>query len=810
MQAPISWLKEYVDFEQTPEELAHLLTMAGVPVEKIHYPAQAVNNVVTGRIVKMEKHPNADKLSICTVDVGAEKMLTIVTGASNVRVGNVVPVATEGAELPNGVTIRPTQLRGVDSFGMLCSGDELCLNKDLVAIEIPDGIFLLPENTELGKDVRSAMGWDDAVLEFELTANRADCFSVKGLAREIAALNKKPMKSVILNVRENETVFSKDQVEVAIEAKELCSRFAVRVLKNIKVGEAPQWMRDRLHKAGMRSINNVVDVTNYVMLELGQPLHAYDQGLVAKQQLIVRKAKQGEKLTTLDNVKRELSAEMLVIADAVQAVGIAGVMGGLATEVTAVTQNVLLEAAAFNGTSVRRTAHALGLRSEASSRFEKGVDVVNLTNALDRAAQLLSGMGACEAAQGIVEEYPEFILQRQIEISPEKANRYLGAKIKWQEMRDILQSLGFEVLTANEESLKLVAPTWRGDITIAVDIYEELARMYGFDRIEAKAPRGEMVRGSERVRQSVIARIKRCLAASGMDETISFSFSNPAVFDKLNLEQNDPLREAVPLLNPITEDFPIMRTTLLGNLLETAVKNLARRNDDLKIYEIGAVYRPKSLPMQELPQEPWRLSGLLSGRRHCVSWCHAEEPVDFYDAKGVVEKVLHDLGLEYELAKTAAKMYHPGRSAVFKVGGEEIAWVGEVHPLVCESFDIAKRVYIFDVDLDKLIALLSGKIIYKSLPKFPAMERDFALVVKREQEVQEILTAIKEAGGPLLAEVRLFDVYTGEQIENSLKSLAISTVFRDPNKTLSDNDIEVHCKNILSSLENTFAARLRN
>ncbi|WP_346354905.1 phenylalanine--tRNA ligase subunit beta [Azotosporobacter soli] len=809
MQAPISWLKEYVEFDQTPDELAHQLTMAGVPVATIHYPAQSVNNVITGRIIEMKKHPNADKLSICTVDVGRAETLTIVTGAANVRVGHVVPVATEGAELPNGVTIAPTELRGVRSFGMLCSGDELCLNKELVSIEIPDGILLLPQETAIGVDVRTAMGWDDAILEFELTANRADCFSIKGIAREIAALNSTNLKATILNVRENEAVSSKSQVSIEIEEKKLCSRFAIRVLQNIKVGDSPQWLRDRLHKAGMRSINNVVDVTNYVMLELGQPLHAYDQNMIAKHRLVVRKAHQGEKLTTLDEVKRELTNDMLVIADEVQAVGIAGVMGGLASEVTASTSTILLEAAAFDGTSVRRTARALGLRSEASSRFEKGVDVANLTRALDRAAQLLEKVAAAQVMEGIVEEYPEFTLQRQLELIPQKANRYLGTAMSEQEMADILKRLGFEIVSAATDKISVIVPAWRGDVTLAVDLYEELARIYGFDRIEAKAPRGEMVRGSESVRQSVISRLKQCLTAAGMDETISFSFSHPSVFDKLNLAENDRQRQAVPLLNPITEDFPIMRTTLLANLLETAVKNLSRRNDDLKLYEVGAVYLPKNLPMSELPSEPWRLSGLLIGRRNPVAWCLNDENVDFYDAKGIVEKLLQSVGLNFTVESTACPTYHPGRSAVFIVGGEEVAWVGELHPLVSERFDIDKRVYLFDIDLDRVITLLTEKIVYQALPKFPSIQRDLAIVVKRDIEVQGILTLIKKEGGPLLTEVRLFDVYTGEQIDNRLKSLAISIIFRDPSKTLSESDIEGHYENILVRLEEKYGAELR-
>ena len=495
MQASIKWLKEYVEFKESPEVLAEMMTMAGVAVEGITYLGKGIDKVVTGKIVNIEKHPNATKLCVCTIDVGTETLI-IVTGAANVRVGHVVPVALVGASLPSGLDIQPTDLRGIMSYGMLCSTTELNIDSKLLSAEAREGIYILPADTIIGIDIKEALGLDDVVLEFELTANRADCFCMLGLAREVAVLTGGKLKKPIINVHETAVDKANSLVKVAIDEPALCSRFAVRVLQNVKVGPSPQWLVHRLQAVGMRSINNVVDVTNYVMLEMCQPMHAYDYNLLSKHSLTVRKAYPGEKITTLDGVKRTLTAEMLVVADGIQAVGVAGVMGGLATEVTSNTQNVVLEAATFDGVSIRRTSRALGLRSEASGRYERGIDTANSVLALDRAAQLLENMGACKVCPDIVESYPNMLLPRQITFVPAKVNAYLGTNIDTAVIQSILRSLEFKIDTRSTSDQVIVnVPSWRGDVHGHADICEEVARIYGFDKIPTTTPGGNILRG---------------------------------------------------------------------------------------------------------------------------------------------------------------------------------------------------------------------------------------------------------------------------------------------------------------------------
>lgn len=808
MLASIKWLKDYVDFRESPAELADLLTMAGVPVATIEELGKEITNVVTGRITSVTMHPNADKLTVCKVDIGKE-IVTIVTGANNIRENDVVPVALSGATLPNGVKIHSSDLRGVMSNGMMCSAVELGLDSKLISQDAKGGIYILPQDTPIGSDIKEVLGLNDIVLEFELTANRADCFSMLGLAREISVLTGGSFKKPMVNVHETDKTNASSLATVSIEETDLCSRFACRILKDVKVGPSPVWMQQRLRAAGMRPINNVVDVTNFVMLEMGQPMHAYDYNLLSKHTIIVRRARPGERLTTLDGQKRELSPDMLVIADAVQAVGIAGVMGGLATEVTNRTQTVLLEAAAFNGSSVRRTSRALGLRSEASGRFERGVDIVNIIRALDRAAKLLEDMGACKVCQGVIDNYPNVILPTQIEFTPEQINNYLGSSVTRQDMIDMLNRLEFKTETENNKIITTV-PTWRADVNKPADIAEEIARIYGFNNIPSTIPTGIMKRSSQDYTQSIVDVVKDIMTGAGFNEIISYSFSHPQVFDKLNVPEQSSLRKAIPILNPITDEFPILRTTLVGNILQTVAYNLARKNDDMKIYEVGAVYLPGQLPLTALPSEPLKLCGALVGSRTKLAWNVLRQSLDFYDAKGSVEVILNGLGIsQYQVEPDVNCYLHPGKTAKFTVNGELIAIVGEVHPKVLEAFGINRTVYIFEADMDIIAKQAKLVSVYNQLPKFPGINRDLAVILPMEVPAANVEAAIRKSAGSLLKSLTLFDVYTGEQVPPGAKSLAYALFFQAQDRTLTDAEIDDHYKNIIVLLEENFAARLR-
>jgi len=811
MQASIKWLKEYVEFNESPAVLAEMLTMAGVPVEGITYLGKGIEKIVTGRIVDIKKHPNATKLSVCTIDVGNEQLI-ILTGATNVQVGHVVPVALVGAKLPNGLEIAPTDLRGLMSYGMLCSTTELNIDSKLLSAEAREGIYILPADTAIGIDIKEALGLDDVVLEFELTANRADCFCMLGLAREVAVLTGGKLRKPILNVHETAEDKATSLVKVAIDEPALCSRFAVRVLQNVKIGPSPKWLVHRLQAVGMRSINNVVDVTNYVMLEMCQPMHAYDYNLLSSHSLTVRKAYPGEKLTTLDGVRRALTSEMLVVADGIQAVGVAGVMGGLATEVTMNTQNVVLEAATFDGVSIRRTSRALGLRSEASGRYERGIDTANSIRALDRAAGLLENMGACTVCPDIVESYPNMLLPRQIAFSPAKVNAYLGTAIDQGMMLSILRSLEFNIDTHSTDDHVIVnVPSWRGDVHGHADICEEVARIYGFDKIPTTTPAGTIVRGGQEYVQSIVDRIKTILTGAGFDEVISLSFTHPQTLNKLNVEEDSLLRNTITVLNPITDDFPILRTTLLGNMLETVVRNISRKNEDIKIYELGAVYLPKELPLNSLPNEPLMLCGVMVGKRDELLWNTGRDVVDFYDVKGTVEILLDSLGVsEYEVVSGVHASLHPGKTAIFIKDGHILATVGEVHPKVVDDFGINRKVYVFEINVETLSSQVILLKSYQALPKFPAINRDLAVVLSTEVTTDQVMQGIIASAGPLLSDVRLFDVYNGEQVASGSRSLAFSLTYRHHERTLTDSEIDVFHKNIVEYLGKTLQAKIRS
>ncbi len=811
MQVSMKWLQDYIELDESAEVLADKYTMAGVPVENVIRADAGLDKVVTGRLDKVEKHPDSDHLLVCTVNIGKEEPVQIVTGAPNVAEGQVVPVALVGAHLPNGQKISKGKLRGVASNGMLCSAGELHLDLESLPEEQKTGIYILPEDTPVGVPARDVLGLDDVVLEFELTANRGDCFSVFGLVREAAVLTGKEPKWPEIKVREDDEAKAADMVHIGIDAPELCSRFSARVLKNVKLGPSPEWMQKRLEGAGIRAINNVVDVTNFVMVELGQPMHAYDYDQVAGHSLTARRAVAGENLHTLDDSSRTAKGDELVIADAEKPAGLAGIMGGLETEITENTTTVVLEAASFNGPSIRRTSRACGLHSEASGRFERGVDVTKTIRALDRAAQLLQDMGACTVAQGVVDVYPEPRPEVFVDFTAEEINRRLGTEIPSSEMKEILEKLGFEANETGEGSYRVLVPSWRNDVTLMEDISEEIARIHGYDNIPATLPYGRAVQGGQSPEQNFIDKIKSVLVGLGMCEELSFGFTHPSVFDKLRIPEDSPLRQAVPIMNPLTDEYPLVRTTLLSGIFENTVRNYSRKNEDVRLFEIAPVFYPKALPVTEQPDQVMKLAGLIMGRRNAIGWNQSKDEVDFYDMKGIVEELLKQLSIsKYTVEAGEHHAMHPGKTALFKKGREVIAAVGEVHPAVASSFGIPKKMYIFEMDIETLMKYTARNFRYEHLPKYPAITRDLAILVDDNVAAGEVEQVIEKNGGRQFREATLFDVYTGKQIADGKKSLAFTIRFQSEERTLTDEEADTAFNNIVSAISKKFNAELRS
>lgn len=810
MQVSIKWLKDYIDFNETAEELADKLTMAGVPVENVIRADEGLDKVVTGRIEKLEPHKDSDHLQICTMNVGQEECLTIVTGAQNVAEGQVVPVALVGAHLPNGMKISKGKLRGVVSNGMLCSAEELHMDLSKLPEEQKIGIYILPADTPVGVPAKDVLGLDDVVLEFELTANRGDCFSVFGLVREIAVLTGNEPKWPVIEAKEDDSAKAAEMISIGIDDADLCPRFSARVVKNVKIGPSPEWMQQRLEGAGIRSINNVVDVTNFVMVELGQPMHAYDYDHITGHSLTARRAVAGEELHTLDDSSRLAKGGELVIADAEKAAGLAGVMGGLETEVTDNTTTVVFESAAFNGPSIRRTSRACGLHSEASGRYERGTDVTKTERALNRAAQLLQDMGACTVTQGIVDVYPNPVQPVFIDFTADEINARLGTELPGEKMVEILEALGFKTTETGNGSYHVEVPSWRNDCTWMEDLSEEVARIYGFDNIASTTPKGSMMQGMQSPRQDFIEEIKHILVGLGMYEELSFSFTHPDMFDKMQIPADSELRKAIPIMNPLTDDFPLVRTTLLSSVFENALRNFSRKNEDVRLFEIAPVFYPKALPVTEQPVEVMKLAGILTGRREPLGWCNGNEQIDFYDAKGIVESLLDKLSIgKYTVEAGEHFAMHPGKTAVFKKGREVIAIVGEVHPAAAEAMDTNKKMYIFEMDIETLMKYAGRKSGYAALPKYPAISRDLAMLVDEsinEGDIEKVITA---NAGKYFKGVQLFDLYTGKQIQSGMKSLAFTMQFQSEDKTLTDSEADEAFKNILDAVQKEFNAELR-
>ncbi len=804
MRVSLKWLKDYVDFDLPPAELAEKLTMAGLAVENIEQQDQDIENVVVGLITEIQKHPDADKLLICQVRINDTETVQIVTGAPNVAAGQKVPVALDKSRLPGGVVIKKAKLRGVESAGMLCSAQELKLDPKFLTKEQTEGILLLDQSTPVGEDIAPALGLDDVVLVFELTPNRADCLSVLGIARDVAAVLNQPLRGPEINVPEIGGQAG-DQVRLEIQDPDLCRQYAARLVKNVRVAPSPAWMQQRLRAAGIRPISNIVDVTNYVMMELGQPMHAFDFGTVAEGRVIVRRSRTGEKINSLDGVERMCDPEMLLITDPVKPIGIAGVMGGLETEVTADTSYILLESAIFDNINIRRTSKRLGLRSEASLRYEKGVNPGGALTALDRAAQLIAATGGGEVVSGVVDVNPRPAKPLVLNLRPAKVNEVLGTDIGADQVADILARLQFN-LTRQEEYFEVEIPLYRGDITREIDLVEEVARIYGFDRIPTTLPRGAS-QGYRTLSQHLADLAKASMIEGGLAEVVTYSFTSPRVFDRLRLPETSPLRQVLPIHNPLRDEQSIMRTLVLPNLLEVIARNISRREINLAIFELGNVFLPGT---KDLPDEQMTLAAAVTGEIG-QSWSTGAVKLDFYFLKGVLENTLgkcglHDLDF---IPVTDHPVFHPGRTAAIKTGGQELGLIGEIHPDVLENFEINKRVYGLEINFRLVNELAAATFSYNPLPRFPAIVRDLAVIVPSDLPARELVGTITRIGGIWLRNLSLFDVYQGSPISAGYRSLAFSLTFQADDRTLTDEEVNEVFEKIRQTLVKQYDVRFR-
>ena len=805
MKVSIEWLNEFTALEMPVKTICDEMTMSGSKVEGVEVLFSEIERVTTGRLTALSRHPGADKLQICQIDTGSEQ-LQIVTGATNVFVGAIVPVALDGSTLAKGLKIKTGKLRGELSQGMLCSIDELGLSAADFPAGAVHGIFILPENTPIGIDIRDALKIRDTVIEFEITSNRVDCFSVEGLGREAAVTFNQPFQGVHPVVKAESNQRSADLATVEITAPDLCFRYAARIVQDVKVAPSPDWMRRRLRCAGIRPINNIVDITNYVMLELGQPMHAFDLTQVAGQSIIVRRAAPGEIIRTLDSVDRQLDAEMLVIADRDRVVALAGVMGAENSEITADTTTILFESATFNAQAVRRAAKMVGLRTDASSRFEKGLDVYNAGRALDRACQLIEELACGKVCQGTIDAWPHHPEALTLTCRPDMVNSFLGTAIETDTMADILSRLGCSV-TEMSDGLSVRIPSFRPDLESEADLAEEIARIDGYNKIQPTLLSGKQTTlGGRNASQRAIEKMKDIFIGQGFYEACTYSFESPRELDKLMLPENHPLRQTVMIQNPLGEDYSVMRTSMVPSMLEMASTNWNRSVDQARLFEIAYTYQPKQLPMTELPLEVQHLAAVLFDETRS-----GPGGASFFALKGVVEELLLHLGISSVrfVRSENTPWLHPGQSAQILINETIAGFIGVVHPDVAERFAAPADTVLLDLEVAVLLANRRDKRVYQSLPKFPAVTRDLALLVSQDILVADLAAAITASGGKLLESVSLFDVYSGKQVPEGQKSIAFSLVFRSADKTLSDEEIAPAMKKILRQLADQYGALLR-
>ena len=802
MRTSLKWIKDLVPGieDLTPQEYLDAMTLSGSKGEYYVELDKNLENIVIGQILKIEKHPDADKLVICQVNVGQEEPVQIVTGAPNVFEGAVVPVVLAGGKVAGGhdgstppeegIKIKKGKLRGVPSNGMMCSIEELGSSRDMYPDAPENGIYIFKNRDDIkpGDDAIKALGLDDAVIEYEITSNRVDCFSILGIAREAAVTFGKPFCPPVVEPTGNDEDVN-DFISVEVNDTELCPRYTARVVKNIKVGPSPEWMQRRLAAQGIRPINNIVDITNYVMEEYGQPMHAYDLSTIAGQKIIVRRAEDNEKFVTLDGQERTLDSSMLMICDAEKPVGIAGIMGGENSMITDDVDAILFEAACFDGTNIRLSGKKLGMRTDAQSKFEKGLDPNNASAAIDRACQLIEVLGCGEVVGGMVDVYGKVKEPHEIPFQPERINRLLGTDLSAEQMLDYFKSLELEY---DADRNVMIIPTFRQDLLGTADLAEEVARFYGYSNIPSTLPSGESTSGKVSFKHRVEDVAKETAEFCGFSEGMTFSFESPKVFDKLRLDADDPLRQAITIANPQGEDYSIMKTTPLNGMLVSLARNFNRRNKDVKLYEMAKIYLPKSLPLTEYADERVKFTLCFYGES------------DFFTMKGVVEEFLERAGMHdiVDYDPNAGKNFlHPGRQANIIYQGKVIGYMGEVHPEVCENYDMKTRAYIAVLDMPFITEMATFDRHFKGIAKHPAVNRDISMVVKKDILVGQIEKVIREKGGHHLESYHLFDIYEGSQIKAGYKSVAYSITFRANDRTLEEKDITAAMDKIIAGLE---------
>ena len=796
MNTSLSWIKTYVpDLDVTAQEYTDAMTLTGTKVEGFTELDADLDKIVIGQIDKIEKHPDADKLIICQVNIGTESV-QIVTGAPNVKEGDKVPVVLDGGRVagghdgkmtPGGIKIKKGKLRGVESFGMMCSIEELGSTREMYP-EAPEyGIYIFPEDAVVGESAVKALGLDDVVFEYEITSNRVDCYGVLGIAREAAATFQKKFCPPVVEVKENDEKAS-DYVKVTVEDPELCPRYCARVVKNVKIGPSPKWMQRCLASNGIRPINNLVDITNYVMEEFGQPMHAYDLDTIANQEIVVRRAGKDEKFVTLDGQERIMDENVLMICDGEKAVGIAGIMGGENSMITDDVKTVLFEAACFDGTSIRLSSKRIGLRTDASGKFEKGLDPNNAQAAIDRACQLMEELGAGEVVGGMVDVCSETREPSRVKFEPEKINKLLGTSLTKEEMIDYL---GRVELAYDEKTDEIVAPTFRQDIHCNADVAEEVARFYGYDKIPMTLPTGEATTGKLPFKLRIQEVARDIAEYCGFSEGMSYSFESPKVFDKLCIPEDSDLRKVITISNPLGEDYSIMRTSTLNGMLASLSTNYNRRNKDVRLYELGNIYLPKSLPVTELPDERTMFTLGMYGKG------------DFFDMKGVCEEFFEKIGMKKKVTydpNSGKPFLHPGRQANMIYEGKVVGYLGEVHPAVADNYSIGEKAYIAVIDILDVLEFAGFNHKYTGIAKYPAVTRDLSLVVPHAVLAGQIEEIFDQRGGNILESYQLFDIYEGTQIEKGFKSMAYSLVFRAHDKTLGENEISAAMKKIMNGL----------
>jgi len=795
MLAPYSWIKAYADTDLSAEEFAHRMVMTGTEVEEVRDLSQGLDRVVVGRIEKLAPHPDSDHLQVCTTDVGEEEPVVIITGADNVFEGALVPAALIGANLPNGLQIKKGRLRGLDSYGMLCSGEELGITDDHYPGAGVNGILILREEYTPGTPIADVLGMNEKVLDFKILANRPDCMSILGLAREARAVLDTQGGEPVLSYQAGGLATS-DVLSVEVRDTVRCLRYMACVVRDVKIGPSPKWMRDRLLAAGQRPINNIVDITNYVMLETGHPMHAFDLSKVRDGKIIVRRAKPGEMLTTLDSKKHELTDSMLVIADAENATGLAGIMGGEESEIGDETTSVLFECAAFDRTSIRLTSRALGIRTESSARFEKGVCVENTVEALDRAAMLVNMLACGDVAPGIIDLYPNPAPAREITASAKRMARLMSVDVPAEKMEDILNSLYIDC-TLTDDELVCVPPAWRSDIETEADLAEEVLRLYGYDAIPSTLPRGATMLGERSKKQAFRDRVKEALVGMGFYEALNYSFVSPKWLDAMDFDAGDWRLDPLPIRNPLGEDTSVMRTTLVPSMLAALSTNVNRGNAAGRIFELSTAF--KKAGAHQLPVEIPTLTLGMYG-----------EGVDFYALRDAVVCLLQRFGIEAKVEPGGENWLHPGRRAVVKAGDTALGQLGEVHPDVAARFELEnRRIYIAELSIEDMMACEVPVSEVKPLPRFPAVSRDIALVMDEAVGIGSVMETIRRAAGRTLEDVKLFDLYRGAQVGAGKKSAAFSLSFRASDRTLTDAEVNASFNKIVKACETTHGAKLR-